>query len=250
MPEIGPLLGSGNVAEAFVYGEHVLKLYRRPEAKSAAFIEAATLAILADHGLPTPRVHDVRAFGDRWGLVMDRAAGDPLVRFGADGPVLVPGGFEEMLRLHRLIHAEADMRLPSLTARLRYRIGLIDGIEETLRRRLLARLAELPDGDRLCHGDFHPFNIVGPPGAAMVIDWLDAASGPPAADVARSYMLISAGAPDLAAGYLDAYAQAAGMARATIIDWMPVVSAGRLVHENADAAERARLLRMINETLG
>lgn len=250
MPEIGPLLGSGNVAEAFVYGEHVLKLYRRPEAKSAAFIEAATLAILADHGLPTPGVHDVRAFDGHWGLVMDRAAGEPLVRVGTHGPELVPGGFEEMLRLHRLIHAAADWRLPSLTARLRHRIGLIDDIEETLRHRLLARLAELPDGDRLCHGDFHPFNIVGPPGAAIVIDWLDAAIGPPAADVARSYMLIAHSAPDLAAAYLDAYADAAALPRAEIMAWVPLVAAGRLVHENADAAERERLLRMIEQTLG
>lgn len=247
MAAIGPLLGSGNVAEAFEYGEHVLKLYRRPEAKSAAFMEAATLAILADHGLPTPRVHEVGLFDDRWGLVMDRAAGDPLVRLGAHGPELVPGGFEEMLRLHRLIHAETDRRLPSLTGRLRYRIGLIEGIDETLRQRLLTRLGKLPDDDRLCHGDFHPFNIVGPPGAAMVIDWLDAASGPPAADVARSYMLIAQGAPDLAAGYLDAYAHAAGMDRNAIMAWVPVVAAGRLVHENADDAERTRLLRMIDE---
>jgi Ser/Thr protein kinase RdoA (MazF antagonist) len=249
MPEIGALLGSGNVAEAFEYGPHVLKLYRYPDARSAAFIEAATLSMLADHGLPTPRVHRVGLFEGRWGLVMDRAAGETLARFTAEGVELVPGGFEEMLRLHRRIHAEADPRLPALTARLRYRIARIEGIDQALRARLLARLAKLPDGDRLCHGDFHPFNIVGMPGSALVIDWLDAASGPPAADVARSYMLIAAAAEDFAEGYVAAYAQAAGIAPAEIMAWVPVVAAARLVHENADANERARLLRMIAATL-
>lgn len=250
MPEIGALLGSGNVAEVFAYGSGVLKLYRRPEAKSAAFTEAATLALLADHNLPTPRVHEVGEFDGRWGLVMDRAPGDTLVQMGEHGPRLAPGGFDEMLRLHRLIHAEADWRLPSLTARLRHRITRIVGIDEGLRDRLLDRLSELPDGDRICHGDFHPFNIVGPAGAAMVIDWLDAASGPPAADVARSHMLMSKDAPDLANGYVDAYAHIAGLSRDDIMAWTPVVAAGRLVHENADAAERERLLAMIDETLG
>ncbi len=249
MPEIGQLLGSGNVAEAFEYGPHVLKLYRHPEARSAAFIEAATLSMLTDHRLPTPRVHEVGLFEARWGLVMDRAAGETLARFTDRGVELTPGGFEEMLRLHRLIHAEADPRLPSLTARLRYRLGRIEGIEETLRARLLARLAALPDGDRISHGDFHPFNIVGMPGSAMVIDWLDAASGPPAADVARSYMLIAAAAEDFAAGYVAAYAAAEAMDPAEIMAWVPVVAAARLVHENADAAERARLLDLIGTTL-
>lgn len=247
---IGTRLGSGNVAEAFEYGPHVLKLYRRPDARSAAFIEAATLSMLADHGLPTPRVHQVGLFEDRWGLVMDRAAGETLARFTERGVELAPGAFEEMLRLHRLIHAEADPRLPSLTARLRWRLACIEGIDEALRGRLLARLAELPDGDRLCHGDFHPFNILGVPGSAIVIDWLDAASGPPAADVARSYMLIAAAAEDFAAGYVAAYAAAAEIAPAEIMAWVPVVAAARLVHENADANERARLLGLVAATLG
>jgi Ser/Thr protein kinase RdoA (MazF antagonist) len=250
MPEIGARLGSGNVAEAFEYGPHVLKLYRYADARSAAFIEAATLSMLTDHGLPTPRVHEVGMFEGRWGLVMDRAAGETLAHFTEGGIALAPGGFEEMLRLHRLIHAETDPRLPALTARLRYRIARIEGIEEALRGRLLERLAELPDGDRLCHGDFHPFNIVGAPGSAMVIDWLDAANGPPAADVARSYTLIAGAAEDFATSYLAAYAAAAGMDPAEIMAWVPVVAAARLVHENADVNERARLLAMIDETLG
>ena len=36
-PEIGHLLGSGKMAEAFHYGEHALKLYRHPDARSVAF---------------------------------------------------------------------------------------------------------------------------------------------------------------------------------------------------------------------
>lgn len=247
MTDVGARLGTGNVAEVFEYGPHVLKLYRRPEARSAAFIEAATLSILADHGLPTPRVHEVRLFDKRWGLVMDRAMGQTLGRFTAAGVELTPGAFEEMLRLHRLIHAESDPRLPALTARLRWRIARIEGIDEALRARLLERLAGLPDGDRLCHGDFHPFNIVGAPGEAMVIDWLDAASGPPAADVARNCMLIAAAARDFAEAYVAAYAEAAAMDPAEIMAWVPVVAAARLVHENASADERARLLALVGE---
>src|SRR5215475_12266456 len=33
---------------------------------------------------------------------------------------------------------------------------------------------DMPDGDRLCHGDFHPLNILGNTLDPMIIDWLDA----------------------------------------------------------------------------
>ena len=51
---------------------------------------------------------------------------------------------------------------------------------------LLEAIAEMPDGDRLCHGDFHPLNILGDTADPLIIDWPDARRGEPAADVCRS----------------------------------------------------------------
>jgi aminoglycoside phosphotransferase (APT) family kinase protein len=59
----------------------------------------------------------------------------------------------------------------------------------------LARLGELPEDDRLCHGDFHPDNIIMSRRGPVIIDWSDATKGNPAADVARTRLLISVGAP-------------------------------------------------------
>jgi len=72
----------------------------------------------------------------------------------------------------------------------------------------------MPDGDRLCHGDFHPINVLGDLAQPLVIDWLDAARGAPAADACRSYLLLRLHAADLAEPYLDAYGRAGGVPRA------------------------------------
>jgi len=45
-----------------------------------------------------------------------------------------------------------------------------------------AALRELPDGEALCHGDFHPRNVIVDGDELTIIDWVDASSGPPAAD--------------------------------------------------------------------
>lgn len=49
----------------------------------------------------------------------------------------------------------------------------------------------MPDDDRLCHGDFHPFNILMPPHGPVIIDWTNAAIGNPLADVAMTVVILT-----------------------------------------------------------
>lgn len=240
--EIGPQLGAGNGADVYEYGAAAIKLYRDGAGRRQAFIEAAVLAIVADHDLPTPRVHQAGEFEGRWGLVMDRARGKPLASFTRGQPELVPEVIDEIVRLHLRMHERAEPRLPTLKARLKTRIAAAPLLTEERRGQLMAQLAGLPDGDRLCHGDFHPFNIIGLPGQLMVIDWLDATSGAPAADVCRSFLLMMSVVPELAENYVDLYAARSGLSRAEILAWLPFLAAARLTEGVTD--EQEMLLRL------
>jgi len=236
--EIGALLGSGKMAEAFHYGDHVLKLYRDPTNRSVAFGEAAILAIVGEHGLPTPAVHQAGPYAGRWGLVMDRAPGQPLASLAAADPTLLPAALETMVQLQLAIHARTEVRLSPLKPRLAERLGRAN-LDAGLRSSLLSRLAELPEGNRLCHGDFHPFNIIGPPGNAMIVDWPDATSGAPAADVARSYLLMRHGAGhELADAYRERYLAASELTEADIRAWLPIIAAARLAENVPEENER------------
>ena len=66
------------------------------------------------------------------------------------------------------------------------------------KKELLDTILDMPDGDRLCHGDFHPLNILGNTFDPLIIDWLDAGRGDPAADVCRSYLLLELHAVEIA----------------------------------------------------
>lgn len=238
--KIGRMLGSGQRAAVYEYGEMALKLYRPGVSKGAAFREAANLAILEMLSLPTPAVHAVGEYHGRWGLLMDRA---PDQRFADQiDPAAPASSLEAMAGLHRRIHEQHGHGLPSLKARLSANIRSADALDAAARDRLLGQLEILPDGDKVCHGDFHPWNIHGTRDNPTILDWIDACTGDPAADVCRTYVLLHHVSPAMAADYVKTYAGMAGLNEAEILAWLPVVAAARLAEDVE--AERASLLRL------
>lgn len=231
---IGELIGRGNVAEVFAFGDHVLKLYRPGADPAVALGEALAMSVAAGHGLPVPAVFGVAEHGGRWGVEMARAAGVPLAQVVDGQPGLVAGALEAMIALQVQMHQKPEAQLPALKPRLADRIARAPGLDAARRAALLARLAALPDDARLCHGDFHPFNLVGAPPDTMIIDWADATSGPAAADACRSYLIFLPIAPQLAEAYLDGYALGSGMERSAILAWLPCLAAARLTEGLAE----------------
>ena len=51
---------------------------------------------------------------------------------------------------------------------------------------MLNHLGSSGDGDKLCHGDFHPGNVLLTEKGAVVIDWMTASICNPWADMART----------------------------------------------------------------
>jgi len=155
---IGRLLAAGNVAEVFEWGSRVVKLYRSPMRKPAAFREAAIHAAVEAMALPVPAVWGVLEVGGRWGIVFDRVKERSFAERMREDPSLISECLLALARLHARIHAEPARQLGSLKSRLATNIAGTGLLDEALKQILLGRLADMPDGDRLFHGDFHPVN--------------------------------------------------------------------------------------------
>ncbi|AWN38247.1 phosphotransferase family protein [Methylobacterium radiodurans] len=192
-PDPAHRLGIGRSAEVFADAPgRVLKLFVEgsdPEAIAAEF-RAARLA--HGQGLPAPRAHAVVAHGARTGILFDRVEGRSLLRHCGMRPDRVMLGFRSLALLQRRIHARSGAGLPDQRAVLRE--GIVRArISEGARTAALARLERLPGGEALCHGDLHPENVLVTPGGWRVVDWQKAVAGHPAADAARTAMLIRFG---------------------------------------------------------
>jgi len=241
---VGPLLAVGNVAEIFESGSRIVKLYKSTAAKPAAFREAAIHAAAEAMGLPVSRVWSVQEVGGRWGLVFDRVKQVSFAEQMLNNPDDVPRYLECMVRLHMRIHAQRAVQFAGLNVRLVANIAATKLLDKRRKRDLLGRIADMPDGDRLCHGDFHPMNILGDVSQPVVIDWPDARRGDPAADVCRSYLLMKLHAAEIATTYLDAYCRTTGMARQVVLSWLPYVAAAKLAEEVP--SELDGLLKIVN----
>jgi hypothetical protein len=229
----GRLLAAGNVAEVFEWGSRALKLYRSPAAKQVAFREAAIHAAVEALGLPVPAVWGVQQVGGRWGIVFDRVSHASFADRMRAEPATVPAHLEILARLQTRIHAHRALEFGSLKLRLATNIAGTELLDEARRQALLRGLTGMPDGDRLCHGDFHPINVLGETAQPVVIDWPDARRGDPAADACRSYLLMRLHAENLAGPYLGAYCGVSGVPRQAILGWLPYVVAARLAEEIA-----------------
>lgn len=257
----GPLVGTGRTAE--VYGwddDHVLKLFHATMPFASVVAEARFAAVVTAAGLPTPAAIDPLIEMDgRYGVIYARVDGPTMLALLASEPQRLEELAGEFGALHAQMHTCTCSALPGQRAALERAIAYAPALPEHLRGRALQHLARLPGGDAICHGDFHPDNIVMTARGPVIIDWMTATCGNPVADVARTTLLFrTADAPErnpvraaaleevrhrFYAVYRRAYEERLPLAEAEIEAWLPVLAAARLAEGVPE--EEERLLRIV-----
>lgn len=199
MPEVrqaGPLLATGNTAEVYAWQEGtILKLFlpRYSEQDVAREFSVTNAAHACADGLLVPRPIRMQTIGQRNGIVYERADGISMLQRLMSNPWQTFACARTLADLHLRIHAcEASAALPEQRRRLTSRLNQARELPAILRERLLAQLEAMPPQNGLCHGDFHPGNILTNGSFHTIIDWNDATRGDPLADLARTGVLLEA----------------------------------------------------------
>jgi Ser/Thr protein kinase RdoA (MazF antagonist) len=187
-------LGEGRTAEIFAWEDGlVLKLYYAEFPAELAETEAHLTGLVAAAGVPAPAVHGTLTLDGRRGIIFERLKGPVMVRAVRARPWALGALARQLAELHAAIHAcHAPADLPSQRERLIDRVGRAPGLTAATRDRLLAGLAALPDGELICHSDLHPENVLLTAHGPLAIDWMDVVRGNPAADVARTLLILRA----------------------------------------------------------
>lgn len=64
-------------------------------------------------------------------------------------------------------------------------------LDKNLVNKIMTVFNDLPIKKNLCHGDFHPGNILVSKDKKVIIDWSGVHTGNPVSDVAHTYLLMS-----------------------------------------------------------
>jgi aminoglycoside phosphotransferase (APT) family kinase protein len=255
----GLLIGQGRTAEVFAWGEgRALKLYHAGRPVSAAEAEYRNAQAVYKSGAAAPAVDGVIQVDGRYGVIYERVDGPSLLSRTTMQPWTIFASARLMAELHARMHTHHVPSLPEQRARLRQRIQAADPLSSPLKQTALQALAQLPDDTALCHGDFHPDNIVLSTRWPVILDWVDATSGQPLADVARTALLMQQatlppGTPRrwlLEAArtlwyqlYLRRYCRLRAVSPAQVQAWLLPVAAARLSENIPEEVES--LLRLI-----
>lgn len=189
----------GRTAEIYPWQDgQVLKLYYDWFPPDAIRSEQRIGRAVHASGLPSPAVGEVVRIHGRDGLLYQRLKGSTMLETMTRRPWRVFRYARQMAELHTRMHARTvNISLPAQHQRWVNKINQAKPLPYTLRGKALAALDTMPCGDRLCHGDFHPDNILVTDEGAVIIDWGDASLGNPLADAARtSIILLGAAATD------------------------------------------------------
>jgi uncharacterized protein (TIGR02172 family) len=192
----GELIGEGRTAEIYAWGDgQALKLYRTGWPASWVEHEAEVSSAVAATGLPVPAVGRTVELDGRYGLLFERITGPSLLRLFSARPWTVAQSLRVFTDLHLAMSRQRISGLPSQREELARRIHEAPAVPEAVRAQALERLDELPDGDALCHGDYHPDNVLMTRNGPIIIDWGSASKGHPLADVAQTELLLQVGEP-------------------------------------------------------
>jgi aminoglycoside phosphotransferase (APT) family kinase protein len=236
-----PIAGTGNL---YAWGEdQLVKLYG--DGASAGWVEhmARIDHALYAAGLPVPAAGEIIEIDGRFGLIYERIEGgsmadDLLGTPEPDGDAVVQLACV-FADVHAQIHACGSIpEVPSQRQLFSTVIRRIAVLPPDLKEAVLKALDEMPEGDRLCHGDFHPYNVLMSPRGPVVIDWNNAHIGNPLEDVARSKLMLSGvsmsepsqrSSIDLfTKAYLERYFQLRPHDQQQLVAWQPIVAAMRL----------------------
>ncbi len=233
-------INEGYCAELFLAEDKkLLKLYKPGWSRKEVSLEYENT-----NGFPSPQMYGMTERDGRFGFWMEQMHGDTMLQRIQKDPFHALSYAKQMAKLHYRMHQTACPSMPTQQKVYTFRIRNTS-LEEQTKEQLISHLQNLSSQEKtnICHGDFHPMNILVQELSYVVIDWAFSSIGDPRGDVAGTYMitklLSTASAahsawerwlynrftPLFAETYLKEYLRLSGYSRKEILQWIPIRAA-------------------------
>lgn len=239
------VIGQGATTKIYRDGGTAIKLYVNVSSDEVDN-EAANQRFAYNAGLPVPMVYGVRKLDDNdVALDMEYIGGQTLIQPDMDKEE-IKNAIRVLVMLQCEVHKVHASSLPKLIDRLTRKIKTTQYLQESQKNNLLSLIIQLDNGsDNLCHGDFHPHNILYDGSKHWIIDWVDASAGNPLADACRTYLIFKQYMSRSAGIYLRTFCKVTNSKQDDVLAWLPIIAAARL-NERMDDKSRLWLLDLVS----
>lgn len=264
--EKGKLISQGRTAEIFEWGnKEVVKLYRQGIHYEAIENEYNISTMMNDKGISTPYTVKMVKIDERYGIIYEKVIGKTMISVLTTKPWTITRQAQNLADLHYSMHTCTIGGIQTVKEKLRRDINGTDLLDDNKKNIILGYLNNLEDGNALCHGDFHPDNVLVAKNRTLVIDWMTGGMGSPMADAARTHILLSIGTVPPGTSkikeklienvrskfhdeYLSHYLTISGAFMEEVERWILPVAAARL-SEWLPMSEKEKLIKIIEEKL-
>lgn len=185
------LLAQGGQAKIYeLDGDRILRVLRGNYDAENLRCEMSVMNSLHASGRTVPKVYEYLEIDDKPSIIMERLKGVSMMAQMKRKPSKIFQYAKKLAKLHMEVTGPAEgLGLMSIHKRAEYLIPMAELLSDELKQFALGILSELPEGNDICHGDFHPGNIIIDDNKYYVIDWYGVASGRKLCDIAHTYLL-------------------------------------------------------------
>lgn len=186
------LLAQGGQAEIYELDKYkVIRVLRSKEDEENLKAEMAIMKLLKEKGKAVPKVYEYLKIDGRPSIIMERLNGETMLDEMKRKPFELLKQAKKLAKLHIEVTDSAEgLGIISINDRAAYLIPKAEMLDKELKKFVLEILNQLPRGNDICHGDFHPGNIIISNGQYYVIDWSGVTSGEKLSDIAHTYLLL------------------------------------------------------------
>lgn len=265
MGEKGQFLSQGNTSEIYEWEPgKILKLYREGLPDRLCLEEFSITKNVYERLRISPEPFETVRIDGRAGAVYEQIRGETMIKSIASKPWTYKKYAGMLAQCHARIQIPVNFKLTTVKEKLKKDIEATKLLSDAEKRQIHRYIASLPDGNSLCHFDFHPGNVMVSGAQCRVIDWMTACIGDPLSDAARTVLLLSFAeipkAPfwvnalaktvqkKICKAYLSEYLKLTGAEFADIQKWVLPLAAARL-REWISEKEAQKLVRSIKTEL-
>lgn len=282
---LGKCIGSGGCSEVFEWGDDkAIKLFRSNTNEYAVNKEYNNMIAAWKSGLPTYRPYEKVELEGRLGIIYERINGQTVMdrflqgnissdnvtrSFNDNDKILMDDKNNDIRIIARVlndIHQKSISGMPDQKEMIKDRISRAAYLTQEEKQYIGRIVDNLPSKDSLCHGDPNPGNFIIREGKPVIIDWMNATTGNPAADIAEyiimiKYAVLPAEIPNsfcdsfnairelVIQTFLDEYIKLSNMEYREIEEWMLPIMAGKLSADAISDKEKKILVEEVRRKL-